>query len=78
MHIDELGPQQKPWEPTRCDTNACIEVLTVGCGPYVGNVAMRSSLQPEDVTLYTPDEMANFIRAVRAGQFDNFVETATS
>jgi hypothetical protein len=49
----------------------CVELATV---PGVG-IAMRNSRDPHGaVLLYAPAEIAQFVRAVKSGQFDDLGE----
>ena len=53
--------------PSSCSSSACVEV-----GRDREHVLIRDSKQPEESPQrYTPEEWLAFVRAVKAGEFDD-------
>ena len=66
---DHVGSWQRS---TRCQSNSCVEVGQAG----QGDIGLRNSTDPTGPILMFPrDEFAEFIRAVKAGDFDRVAAT---
>jgi hypothetical protein len=55
--------------PRACANSECVEVAALA-----GEVAVRSSRSPDVVLAFTHAEWGEFLRGVKAGDFDDIVE----
>lgn len=69
-----MTPETLRWRtPSRCGTGAsCVAVAFNGGN---GNVAVRSTTEPRTVSVFTATEWADFIAAVKRGEFDRWEVT---
>lgn len=56
--------------PSNCDTNACLEAKTVLLMDDSTVVMVRSSTDESTKVVFTGDEWAAFLTAVKKGEFD--------
>jgi hypothetical protein len=60
---------QAVWRrPSACNSGECVEVATLA-----GGVAMRTSRSPDVVLTFTKSEWGEFLRGVKAGDFDDIL-----
>ncbi|MER0246106.1 DUF397 domain-containing protein [Streptomyces sp. HSW2009] len=65
--------EQLDWQPAVPEGENPPEYLEVAAGPD-GRIYLRESRNRDEVVITTPPKWEAFIKGVKAGEFDGFVE----